>query len=92
MSLIILVTILGVIALSAAALFAKLASSKVMILAGLALVLFASWSYVVLALGVLSAHEFPETVEKWPTPMLLASVGLCYFGAVATVSFVRKQD
>ena len=82
----------GLIALSIATCHAKRISSKAMLLGALLLLIFLVWAYVVLALGDLSDHESLETVEQWPSPFLLAATGLGYFAAVASFSFLRKQD
>ena len=82
----------GIIALSVAAYLAKRTSSKAMILGALGLLILLIWANLVLALGVLSAHELPETVARWPSPLALAAIGFAYFAAVASFAFLRKLD
>ena len=82
----------GICTLSIAACLAKRAGSKAMLLFALLLLLGLIWACLVLALGVLSGHELPGTVARWPSPGLLASAGLIYFAAVASFAFLRKID
>jgi hypothetical protein len=82
----------GVVMLSLAACRARRPSSKALLLASLLVILGLVWSYIVLALGVLSAHEFPEAVAKWPSPGILALVCLAYFTAISGLALLRKQD
>ena len=82
----------GIIASSVAACEAQQARYKALALGALALIIGVVWAYFVVTLGVLSAHEFPETVARWPSPWILAAMGFAYFSAVASFAFLRKLD
>lgn len=84
--------VLGILALSIAACRARRAGSKALILGTLFITLMLICTYVAAALGVLSAHETRETVAKWPTPSVIALIGLTYFTAISCLAFLRKQS
>jgi hypothetical protein len=92
MTLLIASVMAALVALSLAACRAKRPSSKAMILGFLLLILVLVWIYMVGALGVLAAHESPQTVAKWPSPGLLAIIGLVCFAAISSLAFLQKQD
>ena len=92
MTVVFLALAIAIAGLSIIASYAKRGSSKAIVLGLLLLLLVLSWFYIVLALGVLSGHETPETVAQWPTPFLLGFVVLCYFTIVATIAFLRRPN
>lgn len=63
---------------------------KVFSLSVVALILFSAWYLAVMVMADLSAHSRPEDVVTWPTPMVLALIGLLIFTALSCAAIVRR--